>query len=77
MHERLAVTEDAIGMEKKYSSLYQPLVKEADSIRMLYASHHMKRRDSVLPIIQKKLLNIMEDEKRILTEFTDELAKEI
>lgn len=77
MHERLAVTEDAIGMEKKYSSLYQPLVKEADSIRMLYASHHMKRRDSVLPIIQKKLLNIMEDEKRILTEFTDALAKEI
>ena len=43
------------------------LVSEADTMRMLYASHHIKRRDSVLPIMKKKLLKLMDEEKKLLT----------
>ena len=46
----------------------EAVVKEADTMRMLYASHHMKRRDSVLPIIAKKLRIVKEKEKALLTE---------
>ena len=48
------------------SEKYVSLVKNADMMRMLYASHHMKRRDEVLPIIQKMLLELMQDERELL-----------
>ena len=44
------------------------IIDEANTMRMLYASHRMKRRDSVLPIIQKKLLLIKEKEQELLNE---------
>ena len=45
-------------------------------MRMLYASHHMKRRDSVLPIISDKLLRLEKTEREILTELTEKMKKE-
>ena len=71
MHERLEKMEEDLELDTKASQEYQKLVKEADTMRMLYASHHMKRRDSVLPIIQRKLLCLKEEELRILSEFID------
>jgi len=53
------------------------LVSEADTIRMLYASHHIKRRDSVLPIIKKKLLKLMDEEKKLLTLLVEKMEKEL
>jgi hypothetical protein len=35
---------------------------------MLYAVHHKKRRDSVLPVIQKQLEELSKEEKIILGE---------
>ena len=46
-------------------------------MRMLYASHHMKRRDSVLPIIKKKLFNLAKKEKELLTLLVDRVGKEL
>ena len=60
MLERILLIEHHLKMDNETSEKYKPLVTEADTMRMLYASHHMKRRDSVLPGIQKKLLSMME-----------------
>ncbi len=66
MLERLQCIENSLGLSDEISKQYEPLVDEANTIRMLYASHRSKRRDSVLPIIQKKLLNIKSEEERLL-----------
>ncbi len=67
MLERIRCLEEALGWEPEFSREYEPLVREADTMRMLYASHHMHRRDSVLPIIQKKMWMIREKEEELLT----------
>jgi len=77
MLERILKTEEVLRWDSAFSERYRPLVESADLMRMLYASHHMKRRDSVLPIIQKKLLVVHEQEKQILTDFTEKLGKEL
>ena len=68
MLERLCLLESALSLDNEISKGYEAIVKEADTMRMLYASHHMKRRDSVLPIIAKKLRIVKEEEKALLTE---------
>lgn len=67
MLERIEMIEQNLKMNNEISDKYKLLVSEADAIRMLYASHHMKRRDSVLPIIKSKLLFLMNSEKELLT----------
>lgn len=77
MLERIEMIEQVLQLSDEISGNYKHLVSEADSIRMLYASHHMKRRDSVLPIIKKKLLCLMDKEKELLTLFVDKVGKEL
>ncbi len=72
MLERIEKIEQSLHMNNEISKKYKPLVAEADTMRMLYASHHMKRRDSVLPIIKKKLLKLMENERELLTLLVEE-----
>ncbi len=67
MLERIEKIEQELNLGDEISKKYQLLVYEADTMRMLYASHHMKRRDSVLPIIRNKLLKLMDEEKNLLT----------
>ena len=69
MLERIEKIEEILNISNEISRKYKPLVVEADTMRMLYASHHMKRRDSVLPVIKAKLLNLMKQEKELLTLF--------
>lgn len=66
MLERIKLIEKAYSMNSSISTSYEEIVKTADNMRMLYASHHMKRRDSVLPIIQRNLIEIMKKEKNLL-----------
>ena len=66
MLERIRMIEDALSLNHSLSDAYFSVVREADNCRMLYAAHHMKQRNSVLPIIQNKLLNLKETEKKIL-----------
>lgn len=66
MFTRIKLIEDAFSLDHSLSDAYKSVVREADNCRMLYAAHHMKQRNSVLPMIQKKLLSLKEKEKEIL-----------
>ncbi len=76
MFERIEKIEEVLNISNEISLKYKPLVAEANTMRMLYASHHMKRRDSVLPIIKKKLLTLMEREKELLTLLVQKMGDE-
>lgn len=77
MLQRIEKIEKVMEMNHEISEKYKPLVAEANTIRMLYASHHMKRRDSVLPIIKEKLLELCEKERELLTLLVEKAGKEI
>lgn len=77
MLKRIQALEHALKMDKTFSNTYQMVVAEANVMRMLYASHHMKRRDSVLPTIYKKLLALMETERKILSDLVNAVRKDL
>ena len=66
MLESIQCIEQALEIPAEVSRQYAPLVKEADAMRMLYASHYMQRRDSVLPVIRNKMLFINSEEEKLL-----------
>ena len=66
MLQRIILIEKAFSLDSSISETYKTVVQEADNCRMLYAAHHMKERRSVLPIIQKKLLTLKENEQKLL-----------
>lgn len=68
MLERITLIEKELGWSDEISKKYEPLVKEADTMRMLYASYHKKRRDSLLKVIKEKLLLLKNTEEILLTE---------
>ena len=76
MLERIILIEQSLNMDNSISEKYKPLVMEAEAMRMLYASHKIKRRDAVLPVIRNKLLSIMENEKVLLTMLTKKMDEE-
>lgn len=67
MKTRIELIEKELYLGSDISSAYLSIVKEADNARMLYASHNMKRRDAILPIVKKKLIYIKERECELLT----------
>ena len=66
MHERIQRVEEALGLNSELSTRYREVVSEANTMRMLYAGHRNRRRDSVLPYIKEKLLHAHEREGVIL-----------
>ena len=68
MLQRIALIEEALSLDNTISEAYKEVVREADNCRMLYAAHHMKQRNSVLPLIQKKLLSLKAREQELLEE---------
>ncbi|MBE7058970.1 MAG: hypothetical protein E7387_07760 [Ruminococcaceae bacterium] len=77
MLERIKLVEEKLGMNTDISQKYAVLVGEADTMRILYAAHHMKRRDPVLPVIQSKVLQLMEDERKLLTKLEENMEREL
>lgn len=77
MLERIQAIEHALNMGNAFSNTYQMVVAEANTMRMLYASHHMKRRDSILPTIYKQLLALVETEKEILSDLINAVRKDL
>lgn len=75
MLERIELIEKELSLDKALSEAYKTVLKESDNCRMLYAAHHMKQRNSVLPIIQKKLLSLKELEQKILGELVEKANK--
>ena len=72
MYERIKCIEGELGLNSYISIRYEQIVKETDRLRMLYAIHHTKRRDSILPTIQQKLLELKEWEFGLLRELIDD-----
>ena len=64
--QTIRLIESNLELDNSISKAYETVVREADTCRMLYASHCIKRRDSVLPIIQKKLLTLKALEQDLL-----------
>lgn len=77
MLERITLVEKSLEIEKEYSPPYEQIVAEADRMRMLYAMHYARCRDSVLPIIREKLLSIYKTEREILTSLVQRLEMEL
>ena len=77
MLERIERMEEALSLDSTASDLYKFIVEEANKIRLLYASYHMKRRDSLLVSIKEKLIEIKNKEKEILEKFIEEAERKI
>lgn len=77
MLERIVKVEQLLSLDNALSEQYKTVVKEADDIRMFYASYCMKRRDSILLNISKKLLNIEIKEREILMQLLQIMKKEL
>lgn len=69
MLERIQKIEITLNMDTKASDTYKSIVRDSDSMRMMYAAHHLKERSSILPIIKDKLISVKNREKRILSAF--------
>ena len=69
MLERLEKMENTLGLSNRTSTAYKKIVAEADKMCMLYASQHMRRRDAVLPIIHKRLIDLKKHERELLKNF--------
>lgn len=68
MLERIKLIEQKMQLNDSISSAYSPLVSKSNYARMLYASHYIKRRDELLPTIQNILIEIRNQEEKLLTE---------
>lgn len=68
MLQRIEKIESAMLFDHSISETYKTVVREADNCRMLYAAHHMKQRNSALPIIKQKLLSLKLMERTLLEE---------
>lgn len=66
MLERIQCIEKQLDIGTGTSKKYKRIVDEANNMRMLYAVHHANRRDSILPIIQRKLIALSDKEYKIL-----------
>lgn len=75
MLKRIQAIEQSVGYNNFYSESYKGLVVLADNMRMMYAAHAIKRRDPVLPMIQKNLRYLIKTEKDILSDFTINIEK--
>lgn len=75
MYDRIRLIEENLGFNHTISKKYEALLKEADTARMLYASYHMKRRDSLLPTIEEKTLKIMREERILINQLLRKMKR--
>ena len=73
MHKRFQVVEDDLGFDHELSERYESVLKKADNGRFLYASYQIKRRDVLVPTIQKILRSISEEEKPLIEAFIEKI----
>lgn len=75
MHERIKKTEDVLGISNETSSEYEQVLELADSMRNIYAFHRLKRRDSILLPLERKLSEFKNLEYSLLSKFLDKTEK--
>ena len=77
MLERIIKLEDMFDFSGAFSEDYKKIVEYADDIRMLYASYHMRRRDSILPKIKEILDKLYKEERVLLKAFNYKLGDKL
>ncbi len=77
MLERIEKVEETLNINKSTSERYKAIVSAADKIRVLYIAHNIRRRDSVLPIIRKELIDIKRREREILRNFIKKVERKM
>lgn len=77
MHECIYNIEKRLNLDSAIGDEYEHLIEAADAMRMLYASHHMKRRDSVLPMIKRKLLALAKTEQELLIKLVNKAEERL
>ena len=77
MAERIKAVESLLHINREISTQYDDIVSEADAIRMMYASHHMKCRFSILSAIRTRVIVLKRSEIAILTKFVDKLEAKL
>jgi hypothetical protein len=77
MLDRICAVENENSWDSSFSEEYKPIVEIANHARMMYALHHKKRRDSILPKISAQILEIKEKECDILKRFIEKMEANI
>ena len=73
MLARIIAVESELKMDREVSSQYADIVKEANALRMMYASHCIKARYPILLTIRDRLVLLKEMENRLLTRFIEKM----
>lgn len=76
MFQRIELIEKAFSLDNSISEAYKSVISDADSCRMLYAAHHIKQRNFILPTIQKKLVALKSREQELLKELLKKTNQE-
>ncbi len=74
MLERIKAIEQFYGWDCAISTRYAPLVELADHMRMQYALYVLKERDGVLPRLARQIIELMDRERKILTDLLEKVA---
>lgn len=77
MLERIERMEEVLALDPTASTLYKAIVVEANKIRLMYASCHIKRKDNLLISIKETLMEIKRREKEILENLIKEAERKI
>ena len=77
MYERIVTVEKHLLLNHTLSNSYADILSESDAIRMLYASHCIKRRDSILPLIKDKLITLRKKEECVLDSLVKKMEQEL
>ena len=75
MRERICAVENALDLSHEISHSYEMIVTESNAMRMLYAAHHRKRHDSVLPVIRETLQRIRKKEELLLIQLMRQMER--
>ena len=73
MLERIVAVENKLCLGNAVSSQYAKVVKDAETMRMLYASHVLKRRDSILIKLKEGVISLKEKERHLLGMFIEDM----
>lgn len=75
MHERIKKAEEVLGLPSEISKEYEQVLILTNSMRNIYASHRIKRRDSILLPLDNKLSEFKNLEYSLLSKFLDKTEK--
>lgn len=76
MLDRIRAIEEKRGWEADLSIKYQPIVEDANRVRMIYAMYHKNQKPALLDKIKNGILNFKDKEYEILQEFVRRMEEE-